>query len=226
MAIGHRNSSSAAGASGTATSITVNEPTGAASGDLLFAVIVSSGGTGQTINTAPSGWTALTRVDATTLVSIFPYWIIRGAGAANYSWTLNSGQRLAGGISAYTGVDTTTPIGDTNPNTNSTAGATFTANAVTSTITDSWIVAVFGWNRTSATSVTITQPTSYLERYDQNFVGTSFATGVEASDILLSGTGSSGSLSATASANSTYAALTLVLNPAATMTEYVGMVPI
>lgn len=93
-------------------SLTINKPTGTASGDLLIAVI------GGTKSTTPSGWTQLADVDtgSSSVGHAYVYYKIAG-GSEPSSYTFNqtgsSSFYSPGAIVAYRGADGTTPIDTT-----------------------------------------------------------------------------------------------------------------
>lgn len=113
MAIAFR--SQAAAGNDTTASTVVTKPAGVVSGDFLFAVcVVSQDDTGASAVTS-SGWTtltSLTAVDGDRPRVAMLYKIAGGSEPANYTFTKNSplNSQLVCTISAYSGVNTTTPI--------------------------------------------------------------------------------------------------------------------
>src|SRR5438876_8156695 len=96
-------------------SLTISAPAGVVNGDVMIANIVASGTT-STIQ-APAGWTLIRRTTSDmTLITVSyleqaVYYRVAAAEPANYAWTsTGTGGSMAGGISAYSGVDTTTPV--------------------------------------------------------------------------------------------------------------------
>ena len=105
----------AASNTGDSATPTITEPSGAAQGDLLVAV-VGSGNAGTAI-TGLTGWTQLAEGDDTQGNRFWYGWIIRGASApdlvaaaANENWTTSCVR--------ITGHDGTTPIGSDHANAN------------------------------------------------------------------------------------------------------------
>ena len=91
------------------TSLILRTPAGTSSGDVLVAHITVRT-SGVTI-TAPSGWTRVLRLDSTTSISTAAY--VRVASAtepSSYTWTFNASHEASGGISGYSGVNTTSPV--------------------------------------------------------------------------------------------------------------------
>jgi hypothetical protein len=106
--IAHRASASAGASSG---NLTINKPSGTAENDVLVAT-VGIRPSSATITPA-SGWTLVRRTSnsSTTSNSLATYTKVAGTRApANYTWTFSTSTGSAGGISAYTGVDTTSPV--------------------------------------------------------------------------------------------------------------------
>jgi hypothetical protein len=99
---------SSSNASAAARALTLARPVGTATGDVMVASLVSGDGSGYT---APEGW-AVVRDDAVPgrlRQTIF----VKAAGPAepdSYTWTVNGRGRIAGGLTAYAGVDPTDPV--------------------------------------------------------------------------------------------------------------------
>lgn len=92
------------------TSVTANKPTGVVSGDLLLAVFTNNN---QTV-TRPSGWTQLFYTSASTgnSWSTGVYYKVAGASEpSSYTFSVPSAFPLVLSITAWSGVDNTTPIG-------------------------------------------------------------------------------------------------------------------
>jgi hypothetical protein len=94
------------------TSLAIAKPAALVTGDVMIASIaVRDSGA---VVTPPAGWTALPRVDQTTsgnTMSLLTYWRAAAAGEpATYTWTLSGTDHAAGGIQAFSGVDTAAPI--------------------------------------------------------------------------------------------------------------------
>jgi hypothetical protein len=169
----------------TYTNLTLNTPTSVSSGDLMLASIVATGGSALGI-TPPSGWTQIQRTDNDVNVTLVTYWKIAGASEpSNYSWTINTQTRAVGGITRYSGVDTTNPIDVSSGNTGFSSSATSTA--VTTTGANEEVVAVFATdvNKTLGTTTGMTQ------EYTQTH--TTLGPTIAANDTLQVSAGTSGS---------------------------------
>lgn len=105
MAIGLRSSAEARN-TGT-TNHLVTTPSGAAIGDVLYGIWYA---VGSAVWTAPSGWTPLINVDSATYGSILICrLVLSGAPASDYTATTAANESTWGLLTAWTGVDTTTP---------------------------------------------------------------------------------------------------------------------
>jgi hypothetical protein len=98
-------------------SVVITKPAGTVQSDVMVATIGFRPNT-LTI-TPPAGWTLVRRIDNAngSANSLAVYRVIAGASEpANYTWSFSSTGYLVGGILAFSGVDTTTPIDVENGN--------------------------------------------------------------------------------------------------------------
>ena len=103
-------SSNGSNPGGGSTSIVVNAPTGVVSGDVLVAIVSSYSSANDTI-TGPTGWTRLaTLKEGTNYVAVIDYKVAGGSEPTSYTWTTSAAYALNADISAWAGVDNTTPI--------------------------------------------------------------------------------------------------------------------
>jgi PKD repeat protein len=105
--------STSAVATTAAAAVTVTKPAGIATGDVLIAQLTANNT--PTINAVPPGWTPVPNTALTVgtgVISTAYYHVVTNAGTepATWSWTLSSAQRWGAGITAFTGVNTTTPF--------------------------------------------------------------------------------------------------------------------
>lgn len=149
---------------------TLSKPTGTAAGDVMLAFLEADGP-----NTAaswasrlPAGWTLLHEDTVSTSGFIgYPAVAIKVAGAAEpatYAFSFGS-QIGAGVIVSYSGVDTTTPVDASAQQINGTAGTSMGIPSVTTTRTDSLLVAAY-FNR-QTNGVTHTPPAGMTQRISQ-----------------------------------------------------------
>ncbi|HEV8656755.1 MAG TPA: hypothetical protein VGR85_14705, partial [Candidatus Limnocylindria bacterium] len=157
----HRSSASAV-VNNTGTSITIDKPAGVVDGDVMVASIgMNSAST--TITPQDAGWTFVSRALNGAGSSVAVYVQVASGEPANYTWDVSATQFIIGAISAYSGVDTTTPV--------DTSGilATGGANPTTASITTAQaaemiVVSFFAW--TSGSASTWTPPSGMAERVE------------------------------------------------------------
>ncbi len=198
----------AASASNAGTSLTIAKPGAVVDNDVLIAAISYIGGTTNSL-TAPPGWTLVRRIDNGTDVGLAIYRKIAANEGASYTWTLSLSESVSGGIQAYAGVDTTTPI-DVEAGQPTPFGTAHSTPSVTTTGPNEVLVTSFMVNATS----TFTPPGGETERYDV----ASGDTTSEGNDQLQAAAGATGVKTATAFAAGLGAAHILALRPQATKT--------
>jgi hypothetical protein len=100
--------------------------------DVMIAQVTVRGGAGTTL-TAPAGWSLIRRDSDTTLQiseAIYLRVVTAASEPASYTWNFTAGNDAAGGIAAYTGVNTATPIDVTGGHGNA-ASTSVTAPSIT-----------------------------------------------------------------------------------------------
>lgn len=107
--------SSSTASSGTAsTAAAIAAPAGTAAGDVLIAAITAD--FSPTMASVPTGWTAIVNglginSSSTSGARAFVYYHVVGTSdPASYTWTLSTAVKWGGGITAYRGVNNTTPL--------------------------------------------------------------------------------------------------------------------
>jgi len=198
--------SASSGANTSATSLTIPAPAGVGSGDVMLAGISVRG----TPNlTSPAGWT-LVRLDLASGNTMRQAIYVKVAASepANYTWTFSTGQAAAGGIVAYAGVDTATPI-DAHSG-KSGRGFTIIAPSVATTVNGAMIVGFFG----HTTNTTITAPGGMTERYDVASTAAPYFITSEGCDVLQPTAGASGDKIATAGTQAVSVGQLVALRPA------------
>src|SRR2546425_1047623 len=131
---------------GSASSIAIPKPTGVASGDVLIATISVRGGTNNGAITKPSAsWNLIDRIDSLTSITLAVYSLVAGASEpASYTWSWSTGnQKSAGGIQAFRGVDTVTPIDDHAVQSETSGSSTHIAPSVNATYGNEMRVVAF-----------------------------------------------------------------------------------
>ena len=159
--------SSTAASSTAVTDVTVPRPAGVAAGTVLIAQLTVDGA--PTMAAVPVGWATLTTThNLANLAKVYAYYHVvtdPAAEPAHYTWRLTSAQRWGAGMTAFIGVDTTTPF-DTPAS--SARDTTYDATAVTvpgiSTVTDgAMLVGGAGLDHATAT---VTPPTAWTEAWE------------------------------------------------------------
>jgi len=170
----------------TYTNLTLNTPSSVSAGDLMLASIAINGGSAVNVTSVPSGWTQVAQTQNDVNVTLVTYWKIAGASEpGSYLWTINAQTRAVGGITRYSGVDTTNPIDVSSGNTGFSASATTTA--VTTSAANEEVLAVFATD----VSKTLSTPTGLTQEYQQSHGN--LGPTVAANDVLQVSAGSSGS---------------------------------
>jgi Putative Ig domain len=183
----------------TGTSVSVAKPAGAATNDVLVASI--SARASATI-TAPSGWTQVqSQLSGTVRTATFVH--VVGSEAGPYVFTLSTSTSATAVTSAYSGVNTTTPVV-------ASSGGTGTGSSIVAPATSGpgALVATFG----IAAGASITQPAGMVENAEAKQKAGKFKVAVEQADQVVPA-GSTGSRTATANKSAANVGLLIVLQP-------------
>ena len=158
-AVGYR--ASASNTSSGTTQITINKPTGTAQNDAMVALIAIGTDTGM--NT-PSGWTFLQVHNTVAMLKSLYYKIAGASEPADYTFTWDTNTRVAGGISSYTGINTTSVVdvigGGQNNN-----GTSVTASSISPLYRGDLLIDAYA--TTSALASSFTSPGGMTERLDE-----------------------------------------------------------
>jgi hypothetical protein len=212
-AVAYRVASMATTGTLTATSLTVPKPTGTAINDVMIASLGVNGGTGVTL-TPPGGWSLIRRDNSTTSLAKATYYKVvstTDTNATGYTFTFGATARKAtGGIISYSGVSKYAPINISGGQANA-SGTAMTAPAVTTTVANTQIVALYSASNTT----TVTAGSSMTERYDVNNTGGTATTNTttQAQDIAQAAAGASGTKSATLATAGVNIGHTIALTP-------------
>jgi hypothetical protein len=211
MAIAHRSFASTPNTVA-ATTIVVTAPAGVATNDVMIAGLTVDNH--ATISAIPSGWalvpnTVPTMTDATAgrrNTAVY-YKVATGSEPSSYTWTFASSEVSGAGISAYSGVDTTTPF-DANATTLANAASTtVTATGLTTVTANAVIVMVAHIDPAD----TITAWSGALtERWQVDGIRTGLA------DELRATAGATGNRTATVSVSNSSVGYLIALRPAST----------
>jgi len=164
---------------GNSTGVTVPKPTGVVQGHLMIAAIhVGWCNSGSAI-TPPAGWTLINSTSNTgsgcgssnTSIQLATFYKVAGAAEpANYAFTATSNQFYVGGIVAYSGANTVTPIMASSNNGAQDLCASIVASGVTTTVSCTRLVGVFFCSVNSSLNNIIPQG-SMTERVDVGTTG-------------------------------------------------------
>ena len=133
-----RVGSSSNGSSTARKSITLTRPSGTASGHVMVASIAINN---DDTLTAPTGWTVIRRDSIEdTLQQVVYFRVARSGEPSSYTWKAPAYRRIAGGITTYSGVDTTHPIDDQAGSADPARDTAVAAPSVTPTVADSRLV--------------------------------------------------------------------------------------
>jgi MSHA biogenesis protein MshQ len=203
-------------------SITINKPAGTIQNDVMIASIGFSPNT-LTITTVPAGWTLVRRVDNTNANanSLAVYRKVAGAAEpASYAWVFSAAGYLAGGISTFSGVDTTTPVDIENGNcTQQGSCATTTLSHATPSVATTVANTMLVTSHTYSSAGTWTPPGAMTEAVEDQHGNQSLGVNY----VLQAATGATGAKTATASTQADVGnAHILALRPAAVVVPTPG----
>ena len=152
MAIAFRSLSASAGTSGSPA--TQNKPTGVVSGDVMLAWLYVD--LNATVSTPATGWTQLDlQASATSgqTYNMYVYYKVAGASEpTSYSWTLSAANYNEVLITAFSGVDTTTPIDAHGIRDAGSTASLTTPTITTSTANDCLVAMLVCWNGNAGAS--------------------------------------------------------------------------
>ena len=194
-------SASSVNLNGSALTLTINLPAGTVGGDLMVAGIVVRPSS-ATI-TAPAGWTLQRRQNNTNPndLSLAVYYKVAGTSEpASYAWTFSASAGSAGGISSFSGVNTTTPINvEAGATTGATQTTTFNHPGISTTIANTMVVTHYSYS----SSDRFTPPGGMTEAFDVASLAVANSGGVSIAQdyVLRAATGATGTLTSTAASN-------------------------
>lgn len=134
-------------------SLPIGKPSGTVTGDVMVAAIGFRPET-ATI-TPPSGWTLARRINnsgATANGLAIYYKVATASEPSSYTWTFSSSTGTAGGISAFSGVDTANPLDAENGQATA-SSLSHATPSITTTVANTMLVASFAFS-SSATWAT------------------------------------------------------------------------
>jgi len=133
------------------TGITINRPAGTAAGDFLVASIGIVDD--DPMYQAPSGWARIRAESINNRLRVETFVKVAGGSEPSaYTWTLPDWRRIAGGITAYRGVDGTSPVDAHAAAVHPSNGTAVTAPSVTTSVPGAMLVHVAVVNAEAAVS--------------------------------------------------------------------------
>jgi hypothetical protein len=202
LTIGLRSSSSNAGGN----NLVLSKPSGVVAGDFLVAQLAAR----QTLGATPSGWTLLRTDTESTNAYQGIYYRFAAAGDPA-SWTFTGSGALAGGIVAYTNVNTVTQIETSAAN--SGTSTTMSNSSVTTLGTNRRLVAFTAGYRVSNGGLLSLTGMNQIWSFDSGTGGTS--TSAAAADVTVAGAGATAVYSVDDNQVRNWVITTLALQPAA-----------
>ncbi|MCV2491113.1 PKD domain-containing protein, partial [Geodermatophilus sp. YIM 151500] len=146
------------------TAVTVARPAGVAEGDVMIAQFTAD--FAPTVSSAPAGWAPVVDpLDINARATLFAYYKVAGsAEPTSYTWQLSAAQPWNAGVTAYRGVDGTTPF-DTAASTavQTVAATSLTVPQVTTTTDGAMVVGGVGLNNRTST---VTPPAGWTESWE------------------------------------------------------------
>jgi hypothetical protein len=210
--------------------VTVSKPTGTVLNDVMVATIASRN-RNLTVNT-PTGWTVVNTATQSNggvrgmLLTTY-YKVATASEPSTYTWSFSGGgnyEYAAAGITSFSGVDTTSPI---NANGAQAAGNgstySFATRSITTTVANTMLVGSFSYMNADGW----TAPTGFTEALDIRSPSALNQTGITLA-MSYKSQATTGSVSATATANNTYtsdygATQLLALKPSTSTTPTVSI---
>ena len=201
--------------SSASSSLTLTVPSPLATGDVMVAFVSVNSSNLPDISSPPAGWTTvLTRNDGSS-IDVGVYYRVAtsadAAGTTNYTWNLSSSARVAGGISAFSGVSTLSPVVASGSSANS-SSSSYTAPSITPGVTNTMLVSLYGIDNGNGSS--LSTPSGMSKALDAS--AGAGPNGVEVAVFYgaLSASTATGTRVATGSSNATNIGVSLALQPA------------
>ena len=150
--------------------MTIPVPAGVVANDVMIAQVTVRGGAATTL-TAPAGWSLVRRDNDTggqIADGIYLHIVTAASEPASYTWNFSAGNDAAGGIAAYSGVNTAAPIDVSGGQANA-SSTSMTAPSITipSGHNADRLLAVFA----TANSAAITLPGAVSARWNFRAIG-------------------------------------------------------
>src|SRR5205823_1200772 len=145
-------------------------------GDVMLAEVSVRG---QPNITAPTGWSLVRHDQNSTTMGQWVWVKVAGAGESTATFTLASSQAAAGGILAYAGVSTSSPIDASGGGVNG-SSSSIAAPSITTTVAGDVVVGLFG----IASNTTVTPPSGTTEEGEAVSNAGTYKVDSESADFL------------------------------------------
>jgi PKD repeat protein len=151
------------------TNVTLGVPAGTKAGDVLVASITAD--FNPSMSSVPSGWTPIVNglsinSSSTAGAKVFSYYHVVGASEpASHVWTMSKAVKWGGGMTAYSGVDNSTPLDSpvaTTVNTSYTA-TSISAPSITTASSGAMLIGGVGFDSAAPGA---SPPTGWTERWE------------------------------------------------------------
>ena len=188
----------------------INKPAGVVTGDIMVAAIFTN--STVTITPPDASWsTVLNTVNSTLARQIIFMKIATASEPASYTFTFSSSIRAAGGIAAYAGVNTATPLNGTPAGNicSSSCGATINVPSVTTSVQKTMVLAFLGKTNNNPA---LGQVSNMTEHWDVFSTGPNPRIESSQDDLLLGTSGATGTQTASG-ASVPWIAQIMALNP-------------
>lgn len=192
------------------TSITIDTPTGYASGDLLIAAVVTDGNRASSLS-PPAGWTEiLVASESNGRTTLGVWWKIAGSEPSDHTFTWSGSEEAYGWIMRFTGHEPSNPIHATATAEGRTSSPT--VPAVTTSVNDCLILRIGGFDDDDITVGDAGMSGHTTITANESNSGFSSCSGAAAYDMLDTA-GSSGTASFTLSGTEEWRTLTIAIEP-------------
>jgi len=183
------------------TTLSIEKPSSVSTGKLMIATIAIHGGSAATISAVPSGWTQIGRTDNDANISLVTYWKVAGASEpSTYDWAVDGQTTAEGGITVYSGVDTSSPIDTYSGNTG--LDVTATTSPITTTANSEELVTAFAVDegKTTVAGSYFATSTGMTKKFDVS--NTPFGPSLSVQEAVQVSAGATSSKSSAISGNS------------------------
>jgi hypothetical protein len=192
------------------TALVVTAPAGLADGDVMLAVI---GGRGSSLTcTPPAGWTSVITQIRSTVGKLFIFSKVASGESGSYTFTLNVSSQHSGGILAFTGVNTTTPVNVSAGAQDGTSVTAHVAPDITTTV-DGCMILRAAMEAVSGVNSSYTWPAPATERFDVTGTDGTVRQVTSAATEPQTTAGATGTRTGTSAQATSYASVSVALAP-------------